>query len=307
MKRLKIFIVLSAVLLSLSAWSKSVSNALNVLDANGKRTGFWVLDENNQPVTSNSDKKRKEGYYENGRKKGVWILYFEGGKLPRIIGEYSDNRPSGAFFRFDSRGELIQASSVSNRIAPDQSVQVKNDLFSCKMLFDNKDMVAGQVFFNRVDIAKNKSFSFWTESSLKALGSTSNVEDYTWLNSNYTAILTTYLKLRTPSKLRASEYKVDQNLAIKEVKPQVNNINESTSAALNNLPPTVKSPKVGKGLTFMPNGFNKLYTESNEIWMDGHFENGQLKSGKVFIYDKDGILLKVRVYKDGKYESDGVL
>jgi antitoxin component YwqK of YwqJK toxin-antitoxin module len=60
-------------------------------------------------------------------------------------------------------------------------------------------------------------------------------------------------------------------------------------------------------MVFMPNGLNKVYTESAEIWMDGHFMNGQLYTGKVFVYDHDGVLLKVRLYKNGIYESDGVL
>jgi antitoxin component YwqK of YwqJK toxin-antitoxin module len=60
-------------------------------------------------------------------------------------------------------------------------------------------------------------------------------------------------------------------------------------------------------MVFVPNGLNKLYTENSEIWIDGHFINGKLYSGKVFIYDRDGVLLKVRVYKNGVYDSDGVL
>jgi hypothetical protein len=41
--------------------------------------------------------------------------------------------------------------------------------------------------------------------------------------------------------------------------------------------------------------------------MDGEFKNGQLWDGKVFDYSRDGILLKVRVFKLGKYHSDGQL
>jgi antitoxin component YwqK of YwqJK toxin-antitoxin module len=73
------------------------------------------------------------------------------------------------------------------------------------------------------------------------------------------------------------------------------------------LAPQVIKPKVASGLKFLPNGRNKLYTITGEIWMDGEFKKGQLMDGKVFLYDSDGVLLKVRVYKNGAYERDGLL
>jgi ribosomal protein S1 len=41
--------------------------------------------------------------------------------------------------------------------------------------------------------------------------------------------------------------------------------------------------------------------------LDGIFKNGNLWEGKVYEYDKDGILLKVKVFKEGVYHSDGQL
>lgn len=73
------------------------------------------------------------------------------------------------------------------------------------------------------------------------------------------------------------------------------------------LAPQVVKPKVASGLKFLPNGRNKLYTQAGDIWMDGDFKKGQLMDGKVFLYDSDGVLLKVRIYKNGAYERDGLL
>jgi antitoxin component YwqK of YwqJK toxin-antitoxin module len=50
-----------------------------------------------------------------------------------------------------------------------------------------------------------------------------------------------------------------------------------------------------------------LYNKDGEIWQDGTFKNGVLFDGKVYVYDSDGILLKVKVYKNGVYHSDGQL
>ncbi len=81
----------------------------------------------------------------------------------------------------------------------------------------------------------------------------------------------------------------------------------STNLSSHLLAPQVDKPKVASGLKFLPNGRNKLYTKSGDIWMDGEFKKGQLMDGKVFLYDADGVLLKVRIYKNGAYERDGLL
>lgn len=55
------------------------------------------------------------------------------------------------------------------------------------------------------------------------------------------------------------------------------------------------------------NGYNKIYNENFDIFLDGDFRNYRLWDGKVYEYDEDGILLRVKVYKNGKYHSDGQL
>lgn len=61
------------------------------------------------------------------------------------------------------------------------------------------------------------------------------------------------------------------------------------------------------GTKFNPNGYNKLYNEDDELWMDGQFLNGHLYNGQYYEYDSDGILLKVSVFKNGKYDKAGSL
>jgi hypothetical protein len=71
-------------------------------------------------------------------------------------------------------------------------------------------------------------------------------------------------------------------------------------------PPKITNPRM-KGLRFITNGYNKVYNDNDEIWMEGEFKNGQLWDGKVYDYDADGILQKVRIFKTGRYHSDGQL
>lgn len=94
---------------------------------------------------------------------------------------------------------------------------------------------------------------------------------------------------------------------IQTITPSNQSTKVSTNVSSHLLAPLVDKPKVASGLKFLPNGRNKLYTKTGDIWMDGEFKKGQLMDGKVFLYDADGVLLKVRIYKNGAYERDGLL
>ncbi len=294
-------------LLSNTGWSAKVSEAdtLNKLDGHGKRTGYWVLDDENDATSLESKSKRKEGRYIKGRKFGAWICYYPDGETPRLIGEYLDNRPGGAYFRFDKKGELLQASTVPRKITQSQNLEVHNGLFDCRMMFHNREMVAGQVFFAKRAFSVPFSYQFWVEESLNQNQSQNAHVNFAWLSQNYPQLYSTYLSVRTPRKVNVENPEL-QNVVSKIEKIQDSNPSPHVRNAVMNAP-FIHTPRVAKGATFQPNGFNKLYTVSDEIWIDGQFRNGQLKEGKVFVYDRDGVLLKVRIFKDGLYVSDGGL
>ncbi len=58
---------------------------------------------------------------------------------------------------------------------------------------------------------------------------------------------------------------------------------------------------------YRPNGKNKIYNEDKQLIQEGLFKDGKLWDGKVYVYDRDGILLRVEIYKSGVYHSDGKL
>lgn len=298
-----ILILLFTVITLTSVFAAGSTIRINRLNANGEREGWWVVAANNDPIAVNeSTIKYKEGKYHNGRRVGVWITYHEDGVTPRLIGEYADNRPAGTYFKFDKKGKLIQASSVPRRIPATQSIESSNPLYSCKMMFSQREIIAGQVFFTNRLFKKDLAVQFWMSASMEQTQTESKLVDYSWLNANYTNILTAYTAIRTPKTLRT-----ESMLAEIDKKPVTQNAPSPNRGLAYFHPPVLRSPRVAKGLTFQPNGLNKVYTENSEIWMDGYFVKGQLFNGKVFVYDRDGVLLKVRVYKDGIYDSDGVL
>jgi antitoxin component YwqK of YwqJK toxin-antitoxin module len=54
-------------------------------------------------------------------------------------------------------------------------------------------------------------------------------------------------------------------------------------------------------------GYNKLYNSQKQLWKDGEFKKCQLWNGKQYLYDKNGLLHRIIIYKEGKYRGDGQL
>lgn len=302
----RIVVICLFVFVSLNGLAKSSgSDTINRLNKFGKRIGYWVLTEDNKPTSISNISKRKEGRYINGRKSGAWVFYYNDAKTVRLIGEFVDNRPRGAYFRFNKNGEIKQASTVLNSLDIRQYYETYNPVFACRLMFSNRETVAGQVFFKPQVFAAPYAYNFWMESNMESIKTVSPEVNFHWLTVNYAELYANYLKVRTPKNHIA-----ENNEALKSVAKKINRLNDSdthTTVRKMGAPPHISEPRVGKGLVFQPNGFNKLYTKSDEIWIDGYFRNGQLRDGKVFLYDHDGVLLKVKVYKDGKYISDGGL
>lgn len=53
------------------------------------------------------------------------------------------------------------------------------------------------------------------------------------------------------------------------------------------------------------NGKHILYNKNKQISKDGDFKDNRLMEGKSYIYNENGILTRVAVYKNGIYVGDG--
>jgi hypothetical protein len=128
--------------------------------------------------------------------------------------------------------------------------------------------------------------------------------DFTVVNNRFQQVYQQFLaeKIKKENELLTKKRITGINKSEQNKAP-----NQFTKLTNHLLAPQVVKPKVALGLKFLPNGRNKLYTQTGDIWMDGEFKKGQLMDGKVFLYDSDGVLLKVRIYKNGAYERDGLL
>ena len=50
---------------------------------------------------------------------------------------------------------------------------------------------------------------------------------------------------------------------------------------------------------------SRIPNSRNTLRCDGKYQNGILWTGKQYVYDKNGLILRIEIYKEGKYCGDG--
>lgn len=262
--------------------------AQNKRNANGERHGKWTFTGKDYP-NKNIPKTQKveEGNYVNGRKEGTWTKFFPDGGV-QLKGTYNNNRPQGTFTRYYPNGKIAEQGDFQANGYKGLLLRYhENGQLAYRANFNNQGQESGKV-------------SYYHPNGKLALS-------YTVKNGQVQGQVARY---NTSGQLQNSfvvgpEGKIG---ALQKANTPQNTPAPKPAAVASSIvyPPRLSNPKT-KGLRFIPNGYNKVYNDNDEIWMDGEFKNGQLYDGKVYDYDQDGILQKVRIYKLGKYHSDGQL
>jgi antitoxin component YwqK of YwqJK toxin-antitoxin module len=268
-------------LLSLSSFAQ------NLTDANGKKQGRWVILGKDKPGSGyGSQVKFEEGDYKDGRKTGIWTKYYDDGKTPKIKGTYVNNRPEGLYYKYYSDGTLKEKGSLKLNLNFDTLTRYhENGNIEYQATYNSEGRENGTVKYyysnGQLEFEYNASDGI---PNGKATRYYENGDQKETIEFSATGELSQSVQIPAKNPI---------------VKAQI--VNSPTNPA-----PKATNPNT-KGAIFLPNGYNKIYNDNNDIWQDGNFKNSMLWDGKVYEYDKDGILLKVKVYKNGTYHSDGQL
>ncbi len=260
---------------------------INKKDTEGRKQGRWIYFGKDRPQEGYpADGKIEEGDYKDDRKEGKWIKYHNDGETPKLVGEYVNNRPQGPYVKYFANGKVKEQGTFVRNLYQD----------SLKRFHEN-GKVEYQAKYNETGKEQGSVKYFYPNGQVEF--------EYTANDGKPTGKAVRYYEngdikeiivYNAEGSVEKSEQKEMVNPAVKVVDP---GISKETA-------PKVTSPKT-KGAKFQPNGYNKIYNNNDEIWQDGNFKNGLLWDGKVYEYDRDGILLKVKVYKNGLYHSDGQL
>lgn len=243
----------------------------NHFDKEGNKTGKWIYLGKDIPTAHYPNENRvMEGQYKEGKRNGTWVKYHKDGKTPIFIGNYKNNKPHGFFKKYNNGGLLIESGNFFDG--------KYNGTIS--KFYDSGTLMYTGEFYQGIE---NGEISHYDQNGNVALA-----------YSSYNGIL-------------SKEFKKNEVLNNEKLKSTTKALKPASTVAPvneNNLAPIVLNPKVKKG-TFNPNGYNKIYNEKDDILQDGVFKNSRLYDGKLYQYDSDGILFKVKIYRDGAYVFDG--
>jgi len=280
---IKVFMGLISILF---IFSYNGNYAQNMHNSSGEKTGKWIFRGKDHPSLEYGDNiKVEEGRFVKGRKEGIWIKYYRDGKTTKLKGHYSNNRPSGFYIRYHKNAKKqLEANFIQNKYKGVYNRYYSNGKLAYSGNYNNNGEESGLIQF----FYKNGNIQ--TEYSAKNGRPFGKIKNYYRNGSLKSEIL-----LDGDGKKKSAfsyELSVDKPIKVLDQKPIE--------------APIVRNPNT-HGVGFELFGYNKVYNENDEIWMDGTFKNGKLWDGKLYIYDEDGIIQKVKVFKKGVYHSDGQL
>jgi antitoxin component YwqK of YwqJK toxin-antitoxin module len=271
----------------LLAASHTQDDKINQKSADGKKQGKWIYFGKDRPQEGYpAEGKIEEGPYVDDRKEGTWIKYHTDGVTPKLRGEFKNNRPEGDYVKIYPNGKKKEVGTFVRNLYQDSLVRFHEN--------------------GKVEYAGYYNLSGKEEGKIKYYYPNGQVEfEYEANDGKPTGKAMRYYENGDVKEV--IYYGADGSVAKSEQKEMVSPaITVKDPGVSKETAPKAVNPKM-KGAKFQSNGYNKIYNANDEIWQDGNFKNGVLWDGKVYEYDRDGILLKVKVFKNGLYHSDGQL
>ena len=279
-------------LVLLPFYGLSANAPTNRIDKNQLKQGYWVhYAKVNSAVGAMDSVKVEEGRYVNNRKEGTWIKYHEDGKTPKLKGFYVNNRPSGSYEKYYANGSIRQKGCfVHGKSNESDCVELnfyESGQIEQKKTFDSTHMyfrsggLAALTTADKIDADKKMTVRYFEFPSNTVMDTLYEI------NGHYTAVVRESIK---------SDFSSQPEMPTQSV----------PKGKSDEFAPMIRNPRT-KGKAFDPNSYNKVYDENDQFLQIGDFKAGRLWDGKLYIYDADGILLKVKVFKEGVYYSDGQL
>ncbi|MEX1191064.1 MAG: hypothetical protein WEA99_03760 [Brumimicrobium sp.] len=260
------------------------TSQINQKDELGRKQGRWVFLGKDQPEKGYPlEGKISEGEFKDDRKNGRWIIYYKDGVTPKIEGHFENNRPNGEFTKYHPNGKIKEIGTFNkNRYVDSLKRYNEKGVLVYEGNYSEVGKEAGEIVYYYDNgkpeitytaengIPTNKAVRYWPNGDIK--------EKITY----------------------------DSDGSILETSGVIETVTPAVEIKHENVKSAPKPTSIDKE-SFEPNAYNKIYNDDKELWMEGDFKDGLLWDGRLYVYDEDGLLLKVEVYRKGKYNSDGQL
>lgn len=285
MKTLLLITIVASTTISLA----QKGDGINACPPEEIRNGYYVFYGKDRPESGIPENgKVEEGHFVNNRREGTWIKYHYDGITAKLKGTYENNRPHGKYEKFHPNGRLREKGSFERSHYVDSLVR-----------YHENGNIQYKAFFNSMGKEHGRVQYFYLNGQV----------EYEYTSDNGLIVDTVYRYF--PSG-EVEEIAVAQRThpahgitPHNELKIVYSSEKEKQLPANPSSRPE-RSPAVTDDLTpsFDPEGYNTIYNTDGEVWQKGSFKKGSLWDGKVYIYDREGILLKIKVFKEGIYHSD---
>ncbi|MBA3662870.1 MAG: toxin-antitoxin system YwqK family antitoxin [Bacteroidetes bacterium] len=268
----------------------SNKDTINFTDVGGKKQGKWVLFGKHKPNTCFAPtQKAEEGAYKENRKTGVWMEYFCNGNPKNKI-TFVNGRPDGYAIVYYENGKVQEEGQwKNNRWVGALKQYYDNGQVQHDFKFNEGGKREGvQTYkYENGQTAIEGSFVNGKESgTIKEFHENGDLKaEKTYNNGN---VDVASIKTYDPKKEFLSKKDVVENAPKITLKPD-------------------EKPQDAKAGPLVLNGKYTLYDKNKNVSKDGLFKDNRLMEGKAFIYNENGILTRVAIYKNGVYAGDGVI
>jgi antitoxin component YwqK of YwqJK toxin-antitoxin module len=292
-------ILLVGILLTTGAFGLSNNGKdLNVTDSSGLRQGYWIIKGymvDNKLFNANNTVE--EGEYRDGKKIGLWKKYWPSNKIKAEI-TYLNNRPQGAYSIYYKNGQLEERGIWD----------LNKSIGEFRRYYGNGKP---QQEFYFSDSGKRNGIQryFHENGQLKLEVNIVNGKECGVMNRYYADGSLKESKELTDGKLVEGSIKnFKANNLVAKIEKQIKA--EATEVENENVPTpkTVSADdKPNDAFAFRPDGYNVLYDENQQVSQIGDFRKGRLWNGKWHRYNSNGILVRIEIYRNGKYIGTGVI
>lgn len=266
----------------------SGKDTINLIDALGKKQGNWILKGRHKPGTCYAPEQVAEkGKYADNKKVGKWYEYYCNGN-PKNQLTFQNGRPDGYAIMYHESGKISEEGNwKNNRWTGPYKLYYENGQPQHEFNFNASGKREGPIKY------------FYENGQLAIEGN--------MVNGKETGVIKEY---HPNGDLKAEKTFNDGAVdvaSIKEYQPK-KPIVAIKEAPIDNAPKlaVVKPDEVSttskaKGPL---NGHHTTYNKNKQIAKDGDFKDNRLIDGKDYIYDSNGILLRIAKYRDGVYVGD---
>jgi antitoxin component YwqK of YwqJK toxin-antitoxin module len=262
-------------------------DTINKIDVNGKKQAKWIIYGKTKPGTCyRPDQEVEKGTYSDNRKTGIWVEFYCNGNMKNKL-TFTNGRPDGYAIMYHENGKISEEGTW----------KMNRWVGNYKLYYDN-GQVQHEFVFNQSGKREGAQKYFYENGQVAIEGN--------FVNGKESGLIKEYYE--------NGDQKAEKNFAD-------GNVDEASIKNFEPKKPIVKTqddiqgPKVvvqkdeapneaqKKGPMIL-NGHHTLYNKNKQITKDGDFVNNTFMEGKSYIYDENGILMRVAVYKNGRYVGD---